>query len=137
MALAFAASTATCTVANAKDFFCPGEFFFGVNYWGSQAGVRMWRAENWSEREIEKDIAALAASGVEVMRVFPTWSEFQPVETAPLISELKTAIKELETPQPEIINAYAKFAGDNSAMERAAKAREKAGALRALLEEID
>ena len=58
-------------------------------------------------------------------------------EAAPLIAELKTAIKELETPQPEIINAYAKFAGDNSAMERAAKAREKAGALRNLLKEID
>ena len=58
-------------------------------------------------------------------------------ETAPLIAELKQAIKELETPQPVIINAYAKFAGDNSAMERAAKAREKAGALRKLLEEIE
>ena len=57
-------------------------------------------------------------------------------ECAPLIAELKAAIKELETPAPVIINAYAKFAGDNSAMERAAKAREKAGALRALLEEL-
>ena len=58
-------------------------------------------------------------------------------ECAPLIVELKQAIKELETPAPVVINAYAKFAGDNSAMERAAKAREKAGALRALLKEID
>ncbi|MBR6733939.1 MAG: DUF5107 domain-containing protein, partial [Kiritimatiellae bacterium] len=58
-------------------------------------------------------------------------------ECAPLIAELKAAIKELETPTPTVINAYAKFAGDNSAMERAAKAREKAGALRALLAEID
>ena len=58
-------------------------------------------------------------------------------ETAPLIAELRQAIKELETPAPVIINAYAKFAGDNSAMERAAKAREKAGALRKLLEEIE
>jgi len=58
-------------------------------------------------------------------------------ETAPLIAELKQAIKELETPQPEVINAYAKFAGDNSAMERAAKAREKAGALKKLLEELE
>ena len=57
-------------------------------------------------------------------------------ECAPLIAELKAAIKELETPAPVVINAYAKFAGDNSAMERAAKAREKAGALRALLREI-
>ena len=58
-------------------------------------------------------------------------------ETAPLIAELKAAIKELETPAPVIINAYAKFAGDNSAMERAAKAREKAGELRKLLFEIE
>ena len=58
-------------------------------------------------------------------------------EAAPLIAELRTAIKELETPQPEIINAYAKFAGDNSAMERAAKAREKAGELRKLLKEVE
>ena len=57
-------------------------------------------------------------------------------EGAPLIAELKAAIKELETPAPVVINAYAKFAGDNSAMERAAKAREKAGTLRALLREI-
>ena len=58
-------------------------------------------------------------------------------ECAPLIAELKQAIKELETPQPTVINAYAKFAGDNSAMERAAKAREQAGALKSLLKEID
>ena len=58
-------------------------------------------------------------------------------ETAPLIAELKQAIRELETPQPTVINAYAKFAGDNSAMERAAKAREKAGALKRLLKEIE
>jgi len=58
-------------------------------------------------------------------------------ECAPLIAELKAAIKELETPAPVVINAYAKFAGDNSAMERAAKAREKAGELRKLLKEIE
>ena len=44
---------------------------------------------------------------------------------------------ELETPPPTVINAYAKFAGENSAMERAAKAREQAGALKKLLEEIE
>ena len=57
-------------------------------------------------------------------------------ECAPLIAELKQAIKELETPQPTVINAYAKFAGENSAMERAAKAREKADALKTLFDEI-
>jgi tetratricopeptide (TPR) repeat protein len=58
-------------------------------------------------------------------------------ECAPLIAELKQAIVELESPPPTVINAYAKFAGDNSAMERAAKARFKAGELRKLLAEID
>ena len=58
-------------------------------------------------------------------------------EAAPLLAELRQAIAELETPAPVIINAYAKFAGDNSAMERAAKARGKAAALRALLAELE
>ena len=61
------------------DIFRRGEFFVGCNYWGSKAGVHMWRKEDWNPREIEKDLAALAAMGVEVMRVFPTWSEFQPI----------------------------------------------------------
>ena len=57
-------------------------------------------------------------------------------ECAPLLAELRQAIAELEAPAPEVINAYAKFAGDNSAMERAAKARGKAASLRALLNEL-
>ena len=57
-------------------------------------------------------------------------------ECAPLLAELKQAIRELETPAPTVINAYAKFAGDNSAMERAAKAREKADFLKRLLAEL-
>ena len=56
-----------------------GQMLVGVNYWGSKAGVHMWRADEWDEVEIEKDIAALAANGVELMRVFPTWGEFQPL----------------------------------------------------------
>ena len=58
-------------------------------------------------------------------------------ECTPLIAEMRQVIAELEAPQPQIIDAYAKFAGDNSAMERADKAREKAGALRKLLKEIE
>ena len=58
-------------------------------------------------------------------------------ECAPLIEELRQSIAELETPAPTVISAYAKFAGENSTRERAAKAREKAAALRALLKEIE
>ena len=56
-----------------------GHMLVGVNYWGSKAGVRMWRSDEWDETSVERDVAALAAHGVEVMRVFPTWSEFQPL----------------------------------------------------------
>lgn len=63
----------------AENIFRPGEFFVGCNYWGSKAGIHMWRVQDWDESEIRKDLAALAATGVEVMRVFPTWSEFQPI----------------------------------------------------------
>ena len=73
------AAIGVLALSAAEDIFRPGEFFVGCNYWGSKAGVRMWRAQDWSEKEIEKDLAALSAIGVEVMRVFPTWSEFQPI----------------------------------------------------------
>ena len=58
-------------------------------------------------------------------------------ECAPLVAELRQAIAELEAPPPAVINAYAKFAGDNSAMGRATKAREQVGELKALLKELE
>ena len=80
MKLAVAACVAAVgLVCAAEDIFRPGEFFIGCNYWGSKAGIHMWRAQDWDEGEIEKDLAAIERSGVEVMRVFPTWSEFQPI----------------------------------------------------------
>ena len=88
--------------------------------------------------ELEKSLKGWIHAGeMDYWRVTALRELGRDAETAPLIAELKQAIKELETPQPEIINAYAKFAGDNSAMERAAKAREKADGLRALLKELE
>ena len=55
-------------------------FFVGCNYWGSKAGIHMWREQDWDEREVEADVKALAGVGVEVIRVFPTWSDFQPIQ---------------------------------------------------------
>ena len=75
----FAVLSAAMAAVAGEDIFRPGEFFIGCNFWGSKAGVHMWRQQDWDAGEIEKDIAAVAASGVEVMRVFPTWSEFQPI----------------------------------------------------------
>ena len=94
--------------------------------------------ETGYREELEKSLKGWIHAGeMDYWRVKALRELGRESETAPLIAELKSAIKELETPQPVIINAYAKFAGDNSAMERAAKAREKAHWLRKLLSELE
>lgn len=50
----------------------------GVNYWASHAGTDMWR--NWDINIVEKDLELLAKNGVNTLRVFPNWRDFQPVE---------------------------------------------------------
>ena len=88
--------------------------------------------------ELEKSLKGWIHAGeMDYWRVKALRELGRDAECLPLIKELRQAIQELESPAPTVINAYAKFAGDNSAMERAAKAREKAGSLRRLLEEIE
>ncbi|MBQ6471519.1 MAG: cellulase family glycosylhydrolase [Victivallales bacterium] len=62
--------------------FLPGatEFLTGCNYWSSESGLQMWR--DWSETAVEKDFAAMRAAGMNTIRVFPLWSDFQPVNWA-------------------------------------------------------
>ena len=71
----FAASPASCRAA--ADIFGEGGFFVGCNYWARNAGMYMW--SQWDQDVVEKEVAALAANGVTVMRVFPLWSDFQPL----------------------------------------------------------
>lgn len=52
-------------------------FFLGVNYWASHAGTRMW--SDWKPEVVERDFRLLAESGVEILRVFPLWPDFQPI----------------------------------------------------------
>ena len=54
------------------------EFMLGVNYWASNAGAHMWR--EWREDVVEEDLRKLASYGVNTLRVFPNWRDFQPVE---------------------------------------------------------
>jgi len=53
------------------------DFLIGCNYWASHAGPDMWR--NWNEDSVTKDLDQLSAYGVNVVRVFPTWRDFQPI----------------------------------------------------------
>lgn len=54
------------------------EFMLGVNYWASHAGADMWR--DWREDIVRRDLEILSQNGVRVLRVFPNWRDFQPVE---------------------------------------------------------
>lgn len=49
----------------------------GVNYWASNAGIKMW--SDFDEKAIDSDFARLASLKMDIVRLFPLWSDFQPV----------------------------------------------------------
>ncbi len=58
----------------------PGEFVVGCNYWASHAGTNTW--SDWRPDVVRRDLEALAAAGLQVLRVFPLWPDFQPIRFA-------------------------------------------------------
>ena len=54
-----------------------GKFVVGCNYWASHAGTAMW--SDWRADVVEADLRQLSAAGIQVMRVFPLWPDFQPL----------------------------------------------------------
>ncbi len=52
-------------------------FFIGCNYWASHAGTRMW--SEWDEKAVENDLNVLREHGMEFLRIFPLWPDFQPI----------------------------------------------------------
>ncbi len=54
-----------------------GAFVIGCNYWASHAGTAMW--SDWRPEVVEADLQQLAAAGLQVLRVFPLWPDFQPL----------------------------------------------------------
>ena len=82
VAIAIAAAALTAGAAPSADYakrdiFTEGEFFVGCNYWAKNAGMYMW--SQWRPDVVEQELSALAQHGVRVMRVFPLWSDFQPL----------------------------------------------------------
>lgn len=63
---------------NPERFFSTsGSFFVGCNYWASHAGTQMW--SDWQPAVVEQDLTRLAQGGIQVLRVFPLWPDFQPL----------------------------------------------------------
>lgn len=56
------------------------QFGIGCNYWASHAGIYMWR--NWDRQIVESDLQRLKKCGIQVLRVFPLWEDFQPLTRA-------------------------------------------------------
>ena len=54
-----------------------GTFVVGCNYWSSHAGTAMWK--DWRRDVVADDLRKLAEAGVQVLRVFPLWPDFQPL----------------------------------------------------------
>lgn len=52
-------------------------YMLGCNYWASYAGLNMW--SDWRPDIIEQDFRQLLSTGVDTIRVFPLWNEFQPI----------------------------------------------------------
>ncbi len=80
--LMLAALAALCVLGargdEMKNVLANGDrFYTGCNYWASNAGMYMWR--RWNPKAVEKDIAELSKNGVNIMRVFPLWPDFQPL----------------------------------------------------------
>lgn len=54
-----------------------GRFAVGCNYWASHAGTNMWR--DWRPDVVEADLKQISEAGMQVIRIFPLWPDFQPI----------------------------------------------------------
>lgn len=60
-----------------QKIFESGRFFTGCNYWASHAGTNMWH--DWNAEVVESDLKRLSEANIKVLRMFPLWSDFQPL----------------------------------------------------------
>jgi endo-1,4-beta-mannosidase len=51
-------------------------FRLGVNYWPARTAMRWW--SDFDREEVAADFARIAASGLDSIRLFLTWADFQP-----------------------------------------------------------
>lgn len=61
-----------------RNLFNDGKFFTGCNYWASHAGTNMWH--DWRPDVIDHDFELLAKENIKNLRIFPLWSDFQPIK---------------------------------------------------------
>ncbi len=77
----------------------PGHFVLGCNYWASNAGANMW--VDWKPEVVEQDFKRLSEAGIEVLRVFPNWRDFQPLTAVRAANSTTLAYRFGELPLPD------------------------------------
>lgn len=84
-----------------KDFSLTesGHFATGCNYWASHAGIRMW--SDWRPDVIEADLKQIAETGLTVLRVFPLWSDFQPLVSLKIWAGIHAEYSFGDSPLPD------------------------------------
>ena len=55
------------------DHFC-----LGVNYWPRHRGINMWK--DWHPEEIDQEFGEMESLGINTVRMFLVWEDFQPVK---------------------------------------------------------
>jgi hypothetical protein len=76
-----------------------GSFVIGCNYWASHAGTAMW--SDWRPDVVDEDLRKLAAAGLQVLRVFPLWPDFQPITLLRGYAGEPSEIRHGEMPLPD------------------------------------
>lgn len=51
-------------------------FRLGVNYWPAKSAMGFWRS--WDEQQLDRDFKAIEQVGLDSVRLFLTWEDFQP-----------------------------------------------------------
>lgn len=54
------------------------EFLLGINYFPRRKGIKLW--QTFDRGEVRDELAQIASWGVDAVRVFLTWQDFQPGE---------------------------------------------------------
>jgi hypothetical protein len=63
--------------SNSLSLTQSGRYVIGCNYWALHAGTNMWK--DWRPDVVEADLKQISEAGMQVIRVFPIWPDFQPI----------------------------------------------------------
>ncbi|MCX6992985.1 MAG: beta-mannanase, partial [Kiritimatiellaeota bacterium] len=81
------------------EWLQPGRFVVGCNYWAAHAGTRMWA--DWRPDVVKQDLRRLRQGGLQVLRVFPLWPDFQPLTLLRTGSGVPFEFRHAEAPLPD------------------------------------